>query len=240
MPAVKSAILVYLSMRLLSAISFALICLSFFSCTPRLTPLNNDYETAKSLGKGNFEVSGNLTEYSPSNNWGSLYAGGRIGFGITQNFDLKLRYEHGDEWTVGEGATKESFKGNYIGLVPKISFSDNRFGFRVPVGIYNQQHTVNGTKNRSSIFSITPTFTRTFFTPKKDNRMNADFSISVKGDYQNFSDASLKNEFNPGITIGAGVSRNLSKWALRPEVGYMFRKNNNTWSAGLAFVFTSF
>jgi hypothetical protein len=220
-------------------LSGLLLSIGFISCTPRLTPLNNDYETAKSLGKGNFEVSGNLTEYSPSNNWGSMYVGGRVGYGFSKNFDLKLRYEHGDEWTLGDGANKESFKGNYIGLVPKISFSDNRFGLRVPIGIYNQLHTVNGTKYRSSIFSLTPTFTRTFSTPKKDGVMNADFSISVKGDYLDHSDGSIKNEFNPGITIGAGVSRNLSKWALRPEVGYMFRKDNNTWSAGFAFVFTS-
>jgi hypothetical protein len=223
----------------LLSLSGLLISIGFISCTPRLTPLNNDYETAKSLGKGNFEVLGNLTEYSPSSNWGSIYVGGRVGYGFSKNFDLKLRYELGDEWSVGEGATKESFKGHYIGLVPKISFSDNRFGVRVPVGIYSQLHTLNGTKNHTSIISITPTFTRTFFTSKKNDVLNADFSISVKGDYLDYSDASLKNEFNPGITIGAGVGRNLNRFAVRPEVGYMFRKDNNTWSAGLAFVFTS-
>ena len=223
----------------LASLSGGLICLICFSCTPRLTPLNNDYETAKSLGKGNFEISGNLTEYSPSNNWGSLYVGGRLGYGFSKNFDLKLRYEQGDKWTKGDGTNKETFKGNYFALVPKLSFSNQRFGLRVPIGIYNQLHTVNGTKYRSSIFSLTPTFTRTFSTPKKDGVMQGDFSVSVKGDYLDHSDKALKNEFNPGITIGAGVSSNLNKWALRPEVGYMFRKDNNTWSAGLAFVFTS-
>jgi hypothetical protein len=60
-------------------------------------PVNNQYEKAGTLKKGNLELSGNYTRYSASGGGGTESTnnnmGFRVGYGLSDKFDLKLRYE---------------------------------------------------------------------------------------------------------------------------------------------------
>ncbi len=47
-------------------------------------------------------------------------------------------------------------------------------------------------------------------------------------------------EYTMGFTLGAGISTDLSKWAIRPEVGYTFDpgESGHLWHFGLGVVYT--
>src|SRR6187397_2950944 len=67
----------------------------FFSCA--FAPVNNQYEKAATLKQGNFELSGSFSEYSDGGVGGTESTnrnfGFRAGYGVSDKFDLKLRYE---------------------------------------------------------------------------------------------------------------------------------------------------
>lgn len=83
-------------MKPLSIISlFVALSTLLFACA--FAPVNNQYEKAGTLKKGNVELSGSFTGYRAIETAGSINTNNNLGFraglGISDKFDLKFRYE---------------------------------------------------------------------------------------------------------------------------------------------------
>jgi hypothetical protein len=205
--------------------------LFLISCAT-VAPINTSYERAATLGKGGLELSGSYTHYSFSGDGESTATnnnyGGKVGYGINDKMDIKLRYEK----LVPVGMEDSKFKANYISVIPKFSIKDKKFAILVPISRYNfKEESEAGETFKDHNYSIAPQFIGTFTT--KSNQ--ADLSFSIKGDYIIGSEGG--NEFLMGFSGGAGFSSNLDKWAIRPEVGYLFKPGEpgGYWNMGVGF-----
>jgi hypothetical protein len=193
-----------------------------------VVPVNTSFERAATLGKGNVEAGGSFSHYTgiADGESESLHnnVGARIGFGVSDKMDLKIRYERiGDYY-------------DYLSVVPKFSLSPKKTALLLPLSMYSASQS-------GKTYSIAPQFINTF-TSKKNT---ADFSLSLKGDLL-FSPATTdiygnkiqsSTDFLVGFNAGAGISSNLDKWAIRPEIGYLFKPGDpgGALSFGVGFQF---
>lgn len=190
----------------------ALVCIS--SCVS-VAPVNNHFEKAGTLQKGNVELSGHFTSYSARVEGESEAAndnvGFRFGYGISDKFDLKLRYER-----LIPAISSDEFKGaNYLSVVPKFSLKKNKIAFLLPLSYYFYKITdEEGVTAKEHVYSVAPHFL--FTHTNKSNQI--DLTGGVKGDFV-FNGGS---DFLLGASVGAGFSKDLSKWAIRPEIGFQF------------------
>ena len=156
--------------------------------------------------------------------------GFRVGYGVSEKFDLKARYE---KLVPVDQEEDTKVKANYISLVPKLSLKDRKLALLMPISRYNLKAVSSGETQKEYAYSIAPQVIRTY--TSKTNM--ADFSISVKGDYIIHSDPEAENDLLFGFTLGAGFSNNLDKWAIRPEAGYLFKPGEGIgfWNLGVGF-----
>ncbi|MGZ5253087.1 MAG: hypothetical protein ACXWV4_01830 [Flavitalea sp.] len=207
----------------------ASVCIS--SCVS-VAPVNNHFEKAGTLQKGNVELAGHYTTYTARAEGESEPAndniGFRFGYGVSDQFDLKFRYER-----LIPSIKSDEFKGaNYISVVPKFSLKKNQIAFLLPLSYYFYKETSDGVTNKEHVYSIAPQFL--FTHTNKTN--NIDLTGGVKGDFV-FNGGS---DFLLGASIGAGFSKNLSKWAIRPEIGFQFFPGDvgSYMNYGLGFQYT--
>ena len=134
-----------LSLSVVFVLSFSVL---FFSCA--FAPINNQYEKAGTLKEGNAEFSGSVTGYGIAGAGGSLSTnnnfGFRAGYGLTDKFDIKLRYEHlittkSFEEEFADGEVKGT---NYFSLVPKFSLVQNKLALLVPLSHYSFKEEIDG------------------------------------------------------------------------------------------------
>lgn len=214
---------------LLATIAFSSFI--FYSCAS-VAPVNASYEKAGTLGKGNVEVSGNFTHYIVSgggesdainNNYGF-----RVGYGLFDKVDLKFRYEK----LVPVNLEEESqFKVNYMSIIPKFNLEAKKLSLMIPFSRYRfKDQDFDG-----NTYSIAPQVIKTF--TSKSNQ--ADFSVTIKGDYIINTGEDAENDFLLGMNLGAGLSENLDKWAFRPEIGYLFKPGESIgfWNFGFGVQF---
>jgi hypothetical protein len=204
----------------LSVLVVLISSILFFSCA--FAPINNQYEKARTLKEGNAEFSGSFTGYGIAGAGGSLGTnnnfGLRAGYGLTDKFDIKLRYEHlittdnfAEEFSDGE------VKGtNYYSIVPKFSLVTDKLSLLIPLSHYSYKEEIDEKENKASLNSIAPQILYTITNSKN----KIDFSFGMKADYLFGNDGGGGVLF--GTTVGAGFSSDLNKWAIRPEVGAMF------------------
>lgn len=190
----------------------ASVCIS--SCVS-VAPVNNHFEKAGTLQKGNVELAGHFTTYSARVEGESEAAndnvGFRFGYGISDNFDLKFRYER----LIPAYITDEFNGANYISIVPKVSLKKNSIAFLLPFSYYFYKITDENAKTtKEQVYSIAPQFL--FTHTNKANKI--DLTGGVKGDFI-FNGGS---DFLLGASVGAGFSKDLAKWAIRPEIGFQF------------------
>src|SRR5688572_23022553 len=107
----------------------ASVCI--ISCVS-VAPVNNHFEKAGTLQKGNVELAGHYTTYNARVEGESEAAndniGFRFGYGVSDNFDLKFRYER-----LIPAYISDEFNGaNYISVVPKFSLKKNTIAFLLP------------------------------------------------------------------------------------------------------------
>jgi len=191
-------------------------CLSSFLLSCAFAPVNNQYEKAGTLKKGNVDLSGSFTGYNASGAGEGINTnnniGFRVGYGVSDKFDLKFRYERlmpGSDYD--KVFDDDNFKGaNYFSIVPKIAIIPEKLSFLVPVSYYSFKDEFDGDGN-ASLTSITPQILYT----ATNRRNTADFTLGVKADCFFGDGVSLF----PSTTIGAGFSTDLNKWAVRPEIG---------------------
>ena len=201
---------------------FIFSSISFLSCA--FAPVNNQYEKAASLKKGNIELSGSFSNYSGGGAGGfentNRNFGGRFGYGVTDKFDLKFRYEilmPTDGFKGTDVFDEEEIKSvNYFGVIPKFALVPQKLSLLVPISHYGFKEDINGKETKAVLNSIAPQILYT--TTSRNN--TTDFSIGFK------ADCLFNDEGGAGVllgtTLGAGFSSDLDKWAIRPEVGALF------------------
>ena len=142
-----------------------------------IAPVSTNYESARSLKKNNLEATGNFTSYSASSDGESeaynRNFGFRVGYGITDNFDLKLGYERCIP--VWEMEDEEIGGVNFFSFSPKYTFIDNIFALKFPVNLYS----FSDGGESDSYFAINPTIMGTV--PINDN-----FEFGLSAAYQVF------------------------------------------------------
>lgn len=201
----------------------------FTSCASTL-PVNSYYEKAGTLQKGGIEISGSATRYSVTHydrtEFSNQGGGFRAGYGISDRFDLKLRYEKQKFSTNFDGRLKEF---NMVSLVPKYALLPGRISIMMPLSWYKNTNESYGTKYNEKYTSVAPVLLFTL-----TNRKNiADLTMGIKSE---FLFGKEESTWYGGGFIGAGLSTNLNKWAIRPELGLSRNSNKEAfWNYGIGF-----
>ena len=194
----KSTIL-YFSFKAMRLIWLGLFLLSLSACFP---PINSTFESARTLGNNKMDLTGNYSAYTAHNDGESEQVsnnlGIRLGFGITERFDIKMRYERISLSGEGTGL-------NYLELSPKVSLIRNKIAAILPLGLYFDEE--------GHAFVLSPKFIYTYPANTK-----FDISFSTKADIFLEKDV---DDILLGFNIGFGLSTDLEKWAVRPEFGLM-------------------
>ena len=204
---------------ILTSILFFLGC---FASTAQI--VNTYYEKANIIYKGDMECTVNYSLHKscsdvllPSEILGTNHVGVRLGYGINKTFDLKVRYER-----LMQNNKDMSGDFNYVAISPRIALKED---------------ILSGALDVSSYFSGNTHYE--FIGP----RLILSFNISNRFDVTTGTklDLALNREHYSywGGNLGCGISSDLNKWAIRPEIGATFNVRNVTniiWNFGLAFV----
>jgi hypothetical protein len=196
---------------ILNALMAVAICISQPAC---IVPVNTTYETARSLGKNNVELAGNFTQYSfagpevsgkATNNFGF-----RAGLGITDKFDLKIRYENmatppivflDEDWSFDHVS--------FVSISPKFSLVKNKLSLSAPLSVYLLSGEVDGTNKTNPVVAVGPTLLYTAMLKPDKIDMTGGTKLEI------FEGGGVVM----GLSAGAGFSNNLNNWAIRPEIG---------------------
>jgi hypothetical protein len=185
-------------------ILFTLACtLAFF--TSCIAPFS-DIQSAKLLGKGNVEVTPSYSSVSVSSEGETEHVqnhfGVQAGYGLLKFMDLRIRYER----ITGDIDEETSFGVNVIGFGPKFRLAKNWLALYVPVGFaFGNEVSVSET------WQVHPTLLGTWALGKSfELNPSAKVMIPFK-----------KNEIDTlyAFNLGAAISTDVSKWAIRPEIG---------------------
>lgn len=178
-------------------------------------PVNSVYDTARLLDKKESRIGINYSRYYGSdfdltdendesfknlnNNYGFSF-----GYGISDNFNLSFRYEYLKikyEIEIFD-MSFDNFL-NYFEIGCKIKLLKEKLALGLPVGLYNYEGGLTA--------SIDP---RIFFTVGISDKF--DFTVIPKVHVLIGDDIGLY----PGLSLGMGLSSNMDRWAIRPEIGY--------------------
>jgi len=200
-----------------------LISISLF--TGCFAPVNSTFESAKLLKNNDIELQGSYSGYYGGNEFININNnfGFGIAYGVSDNYNLKLRYERivinhpfelfGDEIDIG-GV-------HFLELSNKFSLVEDNIAIAVPFSLYLFD-------DEGGFLMFDP---RLFFTIGNSNTF--EFNIIPKAHIifgGGFG-------FMPGLNLGIGLSSDLRKWAIRPEVGF---DGYFTFGIGLSYYINSF
>lgn len=164
----------------------------------------SDFQSARTLGEGNKEVTGNISGVSYSEDGESGYyqtnIGAQFGYGINEKVDLRLRVEN-----MNLDGASENFKYYAIGFGPKFSLIENKMALYVPLGFAFGEDL-----NTDETFEVHPTLLYSF--PVSD-----DFEINTSGKYIFAFEDGRDNSV--ALNLGLGIFS--SQFTFRPELGIM-------------------
>ena len=178
-------------------------------------PVFSDLQSAKLVGKGEYEITPSVSEVDYSNNGESREIQSHIGlqaaYGLRDDTDIRIRYER---ISVGVNGS-EDWAWNVIGLGPKIELTKDVSAFYLPVGFaYGDNIT-----DWSETWEIHPTFL--FTIPLADN-------IELNPSAKALIPLSTNNhDILFAINLGAGLSSNYDKWVIRPELGFLLNPRSD-------------
>ena len=166
----------------------------------------SDIQSAKLLGKGNVEVTPSFSSVSVTSEGETQHVqnhyGVQAGFGLSKFMDLRLRYER----ITGDFDEETSFGVNVLGFGPKFRLAKNWLALYIPVGFaFGNDITIADT------WQVHPTLLGTWALGKSfELNPSAKIMIPLKKD-----ELDTLYAFN----LGAAISTDVSKWAVRPEIG---------------------
>jgi len=164
-------------------------------------PVFSDLQSAKLVGKGNFEATPHFTTTSMTFDGETEHAqnhfGVQLGYGLFNRIDLRARYEYID--IEGDGG-----KANIFGLGPKISILEDRIAAYLPVGF-----AFGGDVEGIEEIEFQPTL---LFTIPAGRYV--EINPSAKGILS-------EEDFYLAFNLGLGLSTNYDLYVLRPEYGIL-------------------
>ena len=186
-------------MKALFVLMIFLVFLSH-SCAP----VFSDMQSAKLVGKGNFETTPNFTTTSFTADGETDHIqnhfGFQFGYGLSKNVDLRVRYEN-------ISVADNSGKANAFGIGPKFSLVKDRIAAYVPIGF-----AFGGDVEGISNVELQPTFLFTIPVGKY-----VEINPSAKG----IIGFESGDQFLCAFNLGLGLSSNLNKYVIRPEYGIL-------------------
>ena len=139
----------------LTTLAIACACLSSCSSTypsqRSYSPVHAQYETAGTLGQGGVEFAGHYTHnrvlgnYPPAQSGGNTFGdniGFRFGYGFSDKFDLKSRYEYVSmpDATYTDPRFNVKKRRNYFfSVVPKINLQPKKFSLIIPLSFFDYE-----------------------------------------------------------------------------------------------------
>jgi hypothetical protein len=184
-------------MKTLILFLLAFLVIATFSCVPVFSTL----QSAKLVGKGNFEVAPHFTTTSSTSDGETdhvqTHYGFQLGYGVSPRFDLSARYELISIANDGGNA-------NIFGIGPKVSLVKDRIAAYLPVGF-----AFGGDIDGIDAFEVQPTVLFTLPVGKY-----VEINPSVKG--------IIGDDFWAAFNLGLGLSSDFDKYAIRPEYGILF------------------
>lgn len=194
-PSVRNSIAL---IALATALALAAGCVAPFS----------DLQSAKLVGKGNFEVTPGYSSIAASDEGESQKFmenyGVQVAYGVTKFMDWRLRYEY-----IRFDVEEDTAKTNMFGFGPKFRLFKNWLAFYVPVGFAFGGDLEEGAS--SETWQVHPTLLGTL-TIGKFLEINPSAKVMIPFDKDSFDTLYAFN-------LGFALSTDVSKWAIRPEVG---------------------
>ena len=177
-------------------LSMIIVLVLTYSCAP----VFSDIQSARLVGKGNFEATPNFTTTSQTFEGESDHIqnhyGLQLGYGLSKRIDLRARYEY-------IGLDSDGGSTNVFGIGPKVSLLKDRIAAYLPVGF-----AFGGDVEGIDEVEVQPTLLFTIPVGK-----NIEINPSVKG--------IISNEFYMAFNLGLGLSTNPNKYVIRPEYGIL-------------------
>jgi len=185
-------------LALASALAFAAGCIAPFS----------DLQSAKMLGKGNYEATPGYSAYLAEDEGDMdkiqdhfLVQGG---YGLSNFLDLRLRYEHVSALNI-EG---DSIKANILAFGPKMRLAKNWLALYIPIGFAFG----GDIESSSDTWQLHPTLLMTLPVAKYfELNPSAKIMIPLSGA------EGLQTLY--AFNLGLALSTDIHKWAIRPEFG---------------------
>ena len=184
------------------------------SCT-----VMSNYQSAKTVGKGNMEATGSYTNYSFSMDdldeafkYNSIGAQGA--FGVSDKLDAGVRIER---------VVSEEIGINHLALSGKYNILENKLSVFVPVGIYfGDEITEIG-----STLHLRPTMLGNF-------DINDKIEITPSVGYAYALDSDQPSYIQIGIGSGINLKDEIS---IRPELGYSLSDDGNILNVGVGLIY---
>jgi hypothetical protein len=189
-------------------------------------PVNLSYDSAKTLNKGQIEVQGMYSKYDVTNDTLSTALinqnyGISFGYGFTDKYTVKARYEYIDPTITFQkvfGDISDEFNGmnsmSYFEINNKLMLIKNTLSLSLPLGAYFYNSKVIDARNGGmGWLSFDPRVYLTFF------RSTNIFELSLIPKLHVLF-GTFGGYVTPGISLGIGLSSNLDRWSIRPEIGY--------------------
>lgn len=191
-----------------------------------VVPVNLSYESARMLDKGQIQLQGSYSRYNAvkdtsanlCNNFGFA-----ANYGVSEKYSIGLRYEHLDMTPafgdIFDSEDTEDFaqilKMNYFEINNRIRIKEDFIAIGIPVGMYIINDITETAEDFNSwgYFFIDPRIYFTFFAKSDIFELSIVPKVHIIAGF-------LGAQVIPGISLGIGLSSDLNKWAIRPEIGY--------------------
>jgi hypothetical protein len=182
-------------------------CYTFSSFQSAKLLEEGEIELTPSFGTTKFEMSGESAERV------SDYFGIQLAHGASEKTNMRFRFER-NEYARSSGAM------NFIGFEPKVRIVEDVFAFSFPIAVlFTDEFVDDG-------FQFQPSFHETI---PINQHVEANFSQKILI-FPSLPETLL------ALTIGAGLSTDLNRWAIRPEFGVLFPEGDGTFfSFGLGW-----
>lgn len=206
--------------RRAGAIVIAAVILALpLGCVPYVA----DHQSARLLPEGALEVTPSFSHVSFSSEGErehvQTHFGARIAYGLNSQVELRGIFEH---VAIEDDGGSESSGTNILGFGPKIGLVPDRVALYVPLGIV-----VGGGVESGESVTMLPTLLVNLVTTS-----TFELTPSVKA----FVPLSGEDrDLLLGFHLGAGLSSDLSRWAIRPEFGVVKNpgEEGTTWGGSL-------
>jgi hypothetical protein len=197
---------------------FILICLFAIFFFSGCAPVFSEMQSARTVGQGRVEATPLMSIVGDPNPFGDNKLQNHYGlmgaYGITDNIDVRVRYEM---ITVDIGDENSVY--HVLGIGPKLSIDEDNLAFAMPFG------RLLGEGNEDS-WQLHPTMLVS--APILFNKIEANFSakylMSFCKDCQNLVAANL------GLALGHDIDR----MAIRPEYGLVFNPSSDGYVSQLS------